>query len=180
MVLAVFGSYRNNFQHIICLGIEKVTVNGASYDFQVSANGKISIDGSEVTLTSSTDKIKYLSSDGWQMFTHSGRTFYLLIKEGEVQLIPAPSKSLRGHPFRMSGLPGGGGNLAKPDIYCYFERNAFFQFLIFCLFGSFLAMFWSNFRPNLKNRIFWLFPGSKMIQKGKISKIEKIHSLPIH
>ena len=130
MVLAVFGSYRNNFQHIICLGSEKVTVHGASYDFQVSADGKISIDGDEITLTSSTDTIKYTSSDGWQMFTHSGSTFYFLSKEGKVQLIPAPSKSLRGHLFRMSCLPREGGVLQNPtsivilkEFYCLAQTD---------------------------------------------------------
>ena len=31
---------------------------------------------------------------------------------------------LRGHPFRTSGFPGGGGGPGKPDIYCYFPGKS--------------------------------------------------------
>ena len=53
------------------------------------------------------------------------------------------------------------------------EENVYFRFLIFCLFGSFLAMFWSNFRPKLKNRIFGSFRDPKWPKRAKYQNSKK-------
>ena len=79
-----------------------MTINGASYNFHISGDGQISIDGHQITLTPSTDVSKHPASAGWKMFTYNGITFYILIKGGNVQLIPVVKPTGKLHLLRLT------------------------------------------------------------------------------
>lgn len=64
----------------------------SSFDYRITDDGNLYIDGQIINLFPSTNDAKYPASDGWMMCVFKGITFYFLKDGGKIVLVPVKQK----------------------------------------------------------------------------------------